>query len=214
MKSNIFFYQGTKKLGNTVGYTVKGKQLFRAYKEKIANPQTAAQTLQRTKFALIVERAQAFRAAVRLGFEYMSNVRKSTAFNAFFHANYPKVTGSTPETVALNVDEMIVAQGPLSNVFYSDTLDASSTPGVVSVTITDANLYDQSEADTLVYALIYCEELNQGVLSAGAARMAGHIDVNVPRGWNGLEVHAYGFTATPDRKKVSDSVYIGHTTIS
>lgn len=214
MKGNIYFYQGTKKLGNSVGYTVKGKQLFRAYQENVTNPRTAKQTLQRAKFALLVKRAQAIRPAIRKGFEYLSNVRKSTTFNAFFHANFPKVVGSTPDTVALQPEDMILAQGPLSNVIFNDAIDASSVPQVVTLTVDDANLYDLSESDTLMYGVLYCEELNQGVMSAGQARMAGHIDISVPMTWTGLEVHAYGFTATPDGKKACDSTYIGHTTIS
>lgn len=214
MKGNVYFYQGVKKLGNSVGYTVKGKQLFRAYKEKIANPKTAAQTLQRAKFALLVERAQAFRNVVRLGFEYMSNVRKSTAFNAFFHANFPKVVGSTPENVNLQPEDMVIAQGPLTNVIFNDTIDAASAPGVVTVKVDDASIYDPSESDTLVYAVAYNEELNRGIMSAGAQRVVGDIDIHVPMGWVGLEVHVYGFTASADGKQASDSVYIGHTTVS
>ena len=214
MKGNVFFYQGTKKLGNTVGYSVKGKQLFRAYQGSVANPRSAGQTMQRAKFASLVERAQAIRPAIRKGFEYLSNVRRCTAFNAFFHVNFPKLTGSTPDTVYLTPEDMVIAQGPLSNVFYSDTLDASSTPGVVSITVTDANLYDPSESDTLMYGVLFCEELQQGVMSAGQTRMAGKIDVNYPTAWVGLEVHAYGFTASADGKQASDSTYIGHTTIS
>lgn len=214
MKGNVFFYQGTKKLGNAVGYTVKGKQLFRAYQGTVANPRSDKQTMQRAKFAYLVERAQAIRPVIRKGFEYLASVRKCTAFNAFFHANFNKLVGATPEMVALQPENMIVAQGPLSNVFYSDTIDASSTPGVVTITVTDANLYDQSEADTLMYGVLFCEELNQGVMSAGQARMAGDINVNYPAAWLGLEVHAYVFTASADGKQASDSAYVGHTTIS
>lgn len=214
MKGNVFFYQGTKKLGNAVGYSVKGKQLFRAYQGNVANPRSAGQIMQRAKFALLVERAQAIRPAIRKGFEYLSNVRKCTPFNAFFHVNFPHVQGANPDSVALTPEDMIVSQGPLSNVFWSDTIDASTTPNVVSLVVTDANLYDQSEAGSKVYGVIYCEELQQGVMSAGANRMAGKIDIDVPHAWVGLEIHAYGFTASADGKQASDSFYIGHTTIS
>lgn len=214
MKDNFLFYGGRKKVGNLVVYKVKGKTVTREYVRTIANPRTPKQTMQRAKFAFLVELAQGLRPIIRAGFEYMANVRKSTTFNAFFNANYRQLEGSTPETVNLTPENMILSKGPLSNARFSDTIDASSVPNQVTITITDSGVIDPAESTTKVVGVVFCEETNEAVMSQPQARLAGGIDINVPQAWAGLEVHCYGFTITDDGKKTSDSFYIGHVTIS
>lgn len=212
MKGNIQFYHGRGKLGNSVGYTLYGQQMFRAYvgKGEISNPKSARQMLQRAKIKLLTEMSIVFRAAAILGFKDEAKSRGCSAVNFFVHENYSEVTGTTADNVNLDPSRVKCARGSVPGVQFSPTLNVS-TPGTVVATIQ----YGQEEAEGAstadnVYVVLYCADMAQAVLSVPAHRADGAaMNVRYPQTWSGMEIYAYYFVVNPDGKS-SDSGVIGH----
>lgn len=212
MKGNIQFYHGRGKLGNSVGYTLYGQQMFRAYvgKGEIINPKSSSQMLQRAKIRLLTALSIIFRAAAILGYKDEAKSRGCSAVNFFVHENYPNVTGSTADNVSLDPSRIKCARGSVPGVQFSPAL-GTTTPGTITVTIQ----YGQEQAEGAsttdnVYVLLYCADMNQSVLSLPAARADGAaMNVRYPQTWSGLEVYAYGFVVNAEGKS-SNSEVIGH----
>lgn len=196
MKGNIQFYHGRGKLGNSVGYILYGQQMFRAYvgKGEVSNPRTNAQLTQRSKITLLTGLSVVFRNAARLGFGDEAQSRGCSAVNYFVHKNYPNVTGTTPETVSIDPDRIVVAQGSVPGVVFSSTI-GTSTPGTITISVTDAqSQVDGASSDDVIYVFAYCPDAGTGILSAPATRADGaSLSVRYPTSWSGLEVHVYGW---------------------
>lgn len=214
MKHNVLFYNGRNKVGNLVGYVVKGKQLFRAYQSNVANPRTSAQTLQRAKFSLVSQTGLVFRSIVKYGLKGYARSRQSTELNAFFHLNYPKVTGTTPSNIQLDPEHLILAKGTRYAAEMSDTIDASSEPNTVEMVVISAASPMPDEAEDTLYGVLYNAELGEALLSAPGTRSDVKITFTTPRKWLGNEVYGYVFCVSPDGASQSNSVYVGHATIA
>lgn len=212
MKGNIQFYHGRGKLGNSVGYTLYGQQMFRAYvgKGEVSNPKSEAQVLQRAKIKLLTELSIRFRGAARLGFSDEARNRGCSAVNFFVHRNYPEVQGTSAESVSINPAKIVCAQGNVPGVVFSSTIGVT-TPGVINLTITDINAeVEGASTEDLIYGVAYCPDAGACVLSAGVHRTSDAVlTIRVPQSWSGLEVHVYGFVTNPE-KASSNSDYIGH----
>lgn len=212
MKGNIQFYHGRGKLGNSVGYTLYGQQMFRAYvgKGEIVNPKSAAQMLQRAKIKALTATSIIFRAAAVLGFKDEARSRGCSAVNFFVHENYPMVTGTTPETVIIDPSRISCSRGNVPGVVFSSSF-GTSTPGTLAVTVTYGNEHAEgASTDDNVYVILFCPDAGTSTLSAPARRSDGAtLNIRYPESWSGLEVHAYGFVVNEDGKS-SNSEYIGH----
>lgn len=211
MKGNIQFYHGRGKLGNSVGYTLYGQQMFRAYvgKGEISNPKSAAQVLQRARIALLTGVSIVFRAAARIGFTDEARARGCSAVNFFVHQNYPNVTGTTPDNVSIDPSRIVCAKGNVPPVMFSSSI-GTSTPGAITMTVTATNIeVDGASEEDNIYCFAYCPDAGTGVLSAPSRRTDGAtITIRYPEAWSGLEVHVYGFVANLESAS-SNSEHIG-----
>ena len=85
-KGNMFINKAAGKVGNLVLYTRSGEQVMRAYQNKVKNPRTLEQVMQRAKFANAVK---FYKRAVKnffpLAFE--DQKQNESAFNAFMRHN-------------------------------------------------------------------------------------------------------------------------------
>lgn len=218
MKHNVLFYRGYGKVGNLVGYSIYGKQAFRAYNPVVRNPKTADQQMQRAKIGLLTSLLQVFKPAVRMGFVDEARQRGCSAVNFFTHKNYGNVTGTAADNVHIDPSKIVIAQGALPGVVFSSTI-GTATPGTLIVSVTDiqAGVGDASSED-YIYCFVYCPDAKAGIISAAARRVDGaSISLRYPPSWSGLEVHVYGFVmggedATKDVS--SNSEYIGHAELS
>lgn len=210
MKHNVLFYRGYGKVGNLVGYSIYGKQAFRAYQPVVRNPKSEAQTTQRAKISLLTSLSIIFRAAARLGFTDEARARGCSAVNYFVHMNYPNVTGTTPDNVSINPTRIVCAKGNVPGVTFSSTIN-TSTPGRIVMTVTDVNAQVEGASDEdNIYCYVYCQDAGAGILSAPARRTEGAtLSVSVPTSWSGLEVYVYGFVVNPENAS-SNSEYVGH----
>lgn len=212
MKGNIQFYHGRGKLGNSVGYTLYGQQMFRAYvgKGEVSNPKSVDQMLQRAKIKLLTSLSVVFRSAARLGFDDEARARGCSAVNYFVHMNYPNVTGTDPDNVALDPSKIMCAKGNVPQVMFSSSI-GTSTPGAIIMTVTGTNIeMDGASDEDDIYCFAYCPDAKGGILSAPTKRVdAASITIRYPQSWSGLEVQVYGFVVNSE-KASSNSEHIGH----
>jgi len=210
MKHNVLFYRGYGKVGNLVGYSIYGKQAFRAHQPVVRNPKSAAQTTQRAKISLLTARSIVFRAAARLGFSDEARARGCSAVNYFVHMNYPYVTGTAPDNVALDPARIVCAKGNVPPVTFSSSI-GTSTPGAITMTVTDINMgVEGASDDDDIYCFAYCPDAEAGILSTPTKRINGaSIVIRYPQSWSGLEVQVYGFVVNQE-KASSNSERIGH----
>lgn len=201
------------RIAGQVYKSVRGKQVIATFVEA-RNPKTAAQRLVRAKMALLGQLASKFRYAIRVGFRPEASKHRSTPVACFVNRNYDFVQGTSHENVVIAPEQILVSIGSRTGVEFSDTIDASSEPQQVTLTIIDGTGTYDDEATDKVYGILYCEELQQVVMSEPVSRTDSRIDIRIPKRWLGMEIYAYGFVTSKDGTDASKSSYIGHATVS
>ena len=85
-KGNMFINKAAGKIGNLVLYQRNGEQVMRAYQNKVKNPRTLEQVMQRAKFANAVK---FYKRAVKNFFPFAFEDQRAneSAFNAFMRHN-------------------------------------------------------------------------------------------------------------------------------
>ena len=85
-KGNMFINKAAGKVGNLVLYQRSGEQVMRAYQNKVKNPRTLEQVMQRAKFANAVK---FYKRAVKNFFPFAFEDQRAneSAFNAFMRHN-------------------------------------------------------------------------------------------------------------------------------
>lgn len=215
MKHNVLFYRGSGKVGNLVGYSMLGKQVFRAYQPEVSNPKTTAQEDQRKKFNIMLDAARMFKWAYRIGLVDEGRARKRTAFAQFMSMNFPFITGSTPQTFQLDWTKIICSQGSLpAAVLDSNHIDQTSIPGEVSVSVQDRCLtYPGAQADDELALVAVCPDTGDGNIGGFFKRgEMTELSTKVQSNWNGHKVYLYAFGVgrTGENYNVtSDTVYVG-----
>ena len=132
-KGNMFINKAAGKVGNLVLYTRSGEQVMRAYPNKVKNPRTLEQVMQRAKFANAVK---FYKRAIKNFFPFAFEDQRAneSAFNAFMRHNI----ALSPFLTKPMVDEgkfpacgsWMLTQGSLNQPFASIQLgkDESGKP--------------------------------------------------------------------------------------
>lgn len=201
------------KVGNVVAYSVYGKNIVRIYTDQVGNPRTMKQQMIRARFAELGKLGSDMLSAVRMGFAYRAKQRKNTPLNNFVSGNWEAVSVSSPDDVVVNYSELKLAAGPLTGVTFGRADYGSGEHLVVEVPFAgNSGMPGTDDADE-VYIYAFVPDLGAGMLSAASFRTAGTVNIEVPTGWNGMNVHLWGFAVgrgTATAGSVSDSTYIGH----
>lgn len=206
------------KLGIAVGFFWKGMAVFRAYNKFVSNPNTDDQKLVRARFALLGNLAGGLYPAVKIGYKKYADSIPSTQSGEFVKDNYSKVSGNDPATLTVAYDELKLCNGKLIGADFGTP--SFTNPLEVSVPISNGNATNPAaHVDDVVYVMVYCPDMGQGVLSDGTANRSDQaVTISVPTAWQGMKVHCYGFVAagrsTGDPYNVSPSDYIGFGNIS
>lgn len=218
MKHNVLFYRGSGKVGNLVGYSMLGKQVFRAYQPEVSNPKSTAQEDQRKKFNIMLDAARMFKWAYRIGLVDEGRSRKRTAFAQFMSVNFPFITGSTPQTYHLDWTKIICSQGSLPAVVLdSSHIDQTSIPGEVSVAVQDRCLdYPGAREDDELALVAVCPDTGDGNIG-GFDKRGEMIELKtkIQSNWDGHEVYLYAFgvgRSGENYNVTSDTVYVGKFT--
>ena len=215
MKHNVLFYRGSGKVGNLVGYSMLGKQVFRAYQPEVSNPKSTAQENQRKKFNVVLDAARMFRWAYRVGLVDEGRSHKRTAFAQFMSVNFPFITGSTPQQYALDWHRVICSMGSLPGVMLdSGHIDQTSTPGEVSVAVQDRCIdYPGARADDEFVLVAVCPDTGDGNIGGFVERgTMTDLVTKVQSNWNDHDVYLYAFgigRAGENYNISSDSVFVG-----
>lgn len=202
------------KIGNIVGIGRGGVQLYRAYLNKIKNPQTAGQLLTRARFAALGSVARAFAKTAALGFANSKKSILSTGMSTFMHKNWSAVSGETPKDTEVDFTQLVVSDGNLPTPGFN----SASMEQALQVDVTFRADSDQPDTDPSdkVYVCVYQADLNGVVLGAPALRSAQRVSVTVPSGWSGMRVHVYGFAIGGGKGNYgqrSRTTYLGSGTI-
>lgn len=215
MKHNVLFYRGAGKVGNLVGYSQLGKQVFRAYQPVVSNPKTTAQEDQRKKFSIMLDASRMFKWAYRIGLVDEGRSRKRTAFAQFVSMNFPFITGTTPQTYVLDWTRVICSAGSLPPAMLDGGhIDQTSVPGEVSVSITErGNSYPGARGDDEFALVAVCPSTGDGNIGGFVKREEmNELTTKVQSNWNDHDVYLYAFgigRAGENYNISSDSVYVG-----
>lgn len=191
------------KAGDGIGSSWKGITTVRSMPLSVANPNTAAQQAQRSKFAACILVARLLLADL-ISTYWNPFAKKMSGFNAFTKKNIDCFAGGVFATPAdffaargilTGLANMVVNSiaGDLTNITWDDnsgTGDALATDEVLFL------MYNETQD---VWDLFY---------HASSIRSEGEWDVpNSPNYDNDDVIRIYGFCARPDISKVSDSIY-------
>lgn len=197
---------------NAVGFKWKGLFISRALVTP-ANPRTAAQQLHRAKFGYLGRLASQLSAAITEGLHHSAQSEKSTEIGKFMKLNFPALTGTDPDNVALNLQTIILSEGNTPNPDFGAT--SFETPQAASVEIKESGLSRPKASSTDRIVLVaYCEGQKDCALGYGS-RNDENVSVSLPQGWQGQEVMLYAFTVatTGNRRGVASStIYCGKGT--
>lgn len=210
--------QQVGKVGPVVARKFRNLDVYSAYQPKVKNPRTSKQQLNRLRFATISSLAHGFGCAVRLGFGAAVRGTKESMRNRFTKLNISMVTTSGEDAVEIDFTGMVVAQGGLCPVHFSNTLELD-TPSTVGVNFDDLDANAcQKTANDKVYVVVFNPDAKLAVIGEGVERSEQKVAVKVPSNWNGSKVHVYGFVRNDGEANAefniaagecSDSQYIG-----
>lgn len=218
MKHNVLFYRGSGKVGNLVGYSSLGKQVFRAYQPVVHNPKTTAQEDQRKKFNVMLETAKMFRTAYLLGMKDEGRAKKRTAFAQFMSVNFPFIVGASPSEYHLDPASAICAQGSLPGISV-ETPTNPSAGAEEELRVLDFHASDPGAmASDDMYVIVVNYEKGQSSMSGPTKRDGtSRIEVKIPASWAGDEVHFYSFVVGNEGDnygKSSESMYMGSANVN
>ena len=181
------------KLGNVVGYNWKGKNIQRALTQNGNKSHSQEQQLQRARFALITLVASDLYEAVYEGYRREADKLHSTQNGLFVKYNIGLVSGTDPEALGLDFENLQLSYGTLRGVDFGE---ASISGNTLTVAIDDNNLYGRRvSVSDRIYIAAYCPELGDArCYVAGTRGSEGNLTVNLPAKWNGKGIVAYGFT--------------------
>lgn len=183
------------RIGQIVGMITDGVQLYRSYTDRVRNPRTKAQQLNRAKLGEFSLVARGFKSAIALGFK---NSRKplESVQNVFIRKNQSAMQGDTPAEVMFDYSQAKVSEGNavlpgFGSLRCDEALTAEAT-FVPNSDVPGANSRDK------VYLCVFQPDTKACVLSGGTLRSAAAVAVNVPSGWSGMRVQGYGFVVASE----------------
>lgn len=192
------------KIGNVVGSSWKGISTMRALPISVANPRTAAQTGQRTKFGAVARMASAILPTIVKPL-WDRFAQRESGYNAFIRTNIPQFENSGVYTV----DQLVMSKGVLAPAVPL-TATFNDATNVLTVTWTPAPVGDGLPTDRLYVALFTDLQDQEPIGFADvAARSAGTAtmgSIALEPGYS--EIHVYLSFKSLDGTKVSNSSYI------
>lgn len=200
------------KAGGVVWFKWNALQVFREYVARISNPNTDKQQIVRARFKTCMRVARMCRRALNVAMHSVCRSMSTTVYGWCVKKNWEAVSASSPDDVTINWAEVKVSEGNCDEVSFGAVDWGAAEHLTIGVTF-NGNLGPTNDSDDEVYILAINPELNQGLLSSPAVRSAGEITLTCPAGWNGMNVHLFGFCVSKAEETngtPSDSAYIGH----
>lgn len=199
------------KVGNVIGGNWKGIDYLRVKPSNVANPKTAGQVDQRTKFSTVLRFLQPMTDFLRVGFKLYAN--KMTQFNAAMSYNLNNaITGTYPNFV-IDYANSLVTRGNLTAA--ADGSSTSVSSGVVDISWTDNSGSGSALATDKAMILLYNSNRGESIFTTeGSARSTGNESVSVPSEYTGEDVEVFLSFISEDGSKVANSSYLGSVTVA
>ena len=198
------------KVGTVVGASWKGIAYMRSLPQKVRNPRTEPQRMQRSKFALTMNFLKPITGLLRTGWKMYAH-RQSPINAAMSYAIANAITGTYPN-YAIDPSKVMISRGGLS-----PALNASVTPSAGGTIAFDWNDNSGSstarQTDKALLAVVNPEKSEAVFDTAGAQRSDVTQSLNMPADWLGETVHAYIGFISEDDKDLANSVYLGAVTV-
>lgn len=195
------------KVGNVIGGNWKGIDYIRVKPSNVANPRTAGQVMQRTKFTVTLEFLQAIKPFVKAGYRNLAN--KKTEFNAAMsYILNNAITGVDPDYI-VDYTLALLSRGGLS-MPLNPSADAS-TSGEVTFTWGDNSAESNANATDKVMLLVYnpAKKESVSVVGDGATRVDGSLNVPIPTTYAGDTLELFIAFMSADGTQLSNSMYLG-----
>ena len=201
------------KLGNKIYYTWHGRQCERAMPTHVVNPQTEAQQLHRSNFALISKLSSYMKDAHLVGLHWLSVREHNSTYALFRQINKDCFT---PDGL-VNLPRIIVSKGSLPMVAITS---AQVENGVLTVSF-DSRCYGGDPTDEF-HLFVYCPALCTGRLATPVPRTAGIVTAVLPDEWlnadpdtqaiiqsnnQAIKYHIYAFLRGK-KGRTSDTIYL------
>jgi hypothetical protein len=197
----------TGRIGAVVFRIVKGQNISSVHQPNVANPRTEAQQVVRMRQTVLVALYRAMASLFQVGFRTAQN--PLSPYNWFMKTNNPAaVTGSTPETVEVDYENLIVSKGTMG---INPEIDcAASEGGETAVWTWDKDLepVGSSPTDRLCVGYIHktTGEKYAAVTTIQRSTGTGNVPPPFPIVEN-EEWHSYAFFRSMTDNSVSDSQY-------
>ena len=199
------------KVGTVVGASWKGIAYMRSLPQKVRNPRTEPQRMQRSKFALSLNFLQPMNGLLRTGWKLYAH-RQSPINAAMSYTIANAITGTYPN-YSIDPGKVFISRGALAPAVNASAV-ASSGATVTFSWSDNSGTSAANQTDKALLAVVNPEK-SEAVLDADGARRSDiTLSVNLPADWVGSTVHAYIGFVTEDSKEVANSVYLGSLTVA
>jgi len=208
--NSIIGAKGKKSIGNVTVQNWKGLTVARQKPTDVANPQTAAQTAQRTKLSLAVKIFRQIASAVNVGFSQLAI--RMAAYNAFMQYNLKAgVFGTDASTPIPTANLLKVARGTLTTRAM-DTVSHSNNNTQLNLNWDAGEVGDQLETDELYAVVLGANGVCKYAGRTGAYRSSDDTSLAPIAGQTFVTGdRCYTFWYQPSTRKVSDSTYFAVT---
>ena len=191
------------KVGNVVGASWKGIAYMRSLPQKVSNPRTELQRMQRGKMATVVKFIRPMLVALRIGWKLYAN--KQSAFNAATRYTLDNALVGTYPDYSIDHTKVLVSRGPLPPAIepsaYSEAMQANYNWDVCE---------GLGAANDKVMLVVLNPTKEEAVVSSlENVREDCHASVKLPTYWADDEVLCYMSLISEDGSEVSNSSFAG-----
>jgi hypothetical protein len=199
------------KVGTVVGASWKGIAYMRSLPQKVRNPRTEPQRMQRSKFAITMNYLRPMTGLLRMGWRMYAH-RKSPINAAMSYTIANAITGAYPN-YAIDPGKVLISRGALT-----PATNAAATPAaggnIVFAWSDNSGSSTAGRTDKALIAVVNPDKSEAVFDTAGAERTTGTQTVPLPADWVGASVEAYIGFISEDGREVANSVYLGSITVA
>jgi hypothetical protein len=198
------------KVGTVVGASWKGIAYMRSLPQKVRNPRTEPQRMQRSKFAITMNYLRPMTGLLRMGWRMYAH-RQSPINAAMSYTIANAITGAYPN-YAIDPGKVLISRGALTPAANAT---ANPTGGNLVFSWNDnSGSSTAGRTDRALIAVVNPDKSEAVFDTAGASREDGTQSVPLPADWAGASVEAYIGFISEDGREVANSVYLGSITVA
>ena len=198
------------KVGTVVGATWKGIAYMRSLPQKVKNPRTEPQMMQRTKFAVTLNFLKPLNGLLRTGWKQYAH-RQSPINAAMSYTIANAITGTYPN-YAIDPSKVLISRGSLTPAANA-SVTASAGGSIIFNWDDNSGSSAARQTDRALLVVVNPDKSEAVFDTAGATRSETTLSVNLPADWVGETVEAYIGFISEDGREVANSVYLGNIVI-